>query len=107
MSTPELSEAVTATSEQAKADAENRIANANNRAASLIFGAQKLMFEEFVFASNELIERTQTEMHLFSEFVSKMAGAHSAKNINVNVRGMQQTSDRVCSQRLRSAVQAR
>ena len=81
MSTTELSEAGTAPSEQAKADAENRIADANNRAASLIFGAQKLMFEEFVFASNELIERTQTEMHLFSELVSKMAGAHSVKDI--------------------------
>ena len=82
MSTPELSEAVTATSEQAKAEAEARIANANNRAASLIFGAQKLMFEDFVFASNQILERTQTEMHLFSEFASKMAGAHSVKDIN-------------------------
>ena len=82
MSTPELSEAGTATSEQAKAEAETRIANANNRAASLIFGAQKLMFEEFVFASNVLLERTQTEMHLFSEFAAKMAGAHSVKDIN-------------------------
>ena len=43
--------------------------------------AQKLALEEFVFASNELIERAQTEMHLLSELVSKMAGAHSVKDI--------------------------
>ena len=82
MSTPVLSEAGKATSEQAKAETETRIANANSRAASLIFGAQKLMFEEFVFASNEILERAQTEMHLFSEFASKMAAAHSVKDIN-------------------------
>ena len=70
MSTTELSEAGTAPSEQAKADAENRIANANSRAAGLIF------------ASNEILERAQTEMHLFSEFASKMAAAHSVKDIN-------------------------
>ena len=79
MPKPELSEAGTAILEQAKAEAD--VANANNRAASLIFGAQKLMFEEFVFANNEMLERAQTEMHLFSEFASKMAEAHSVKDI--------------------------
>ena len=38
------------------------------------------MLEELVFASNEIVERAQTEMHLFSEFISKMAGAHSVKD---------------------------
>ena len=79
---PEHSEAVAVTAvEQATTETQTRIAKANERAASFLFGAQKLMLEEFVFASNELVERTQTEMHLFSELVSKMAGAHSVKDI--------------------------
>ena len=57
------------------------MAKANERAASFLFGAQKLMLEEFVFLGNEFLDRAQTEMHLFSELVSKMAGAHSVKDI--------------------------
>jgi transcriptional regulator of met regulon len=34
-----------------------------------------------VFAGNEWLERSRTEMHLLSEFVSKMAGSHSVKNL--------------------------
>lgn len=67
--------------EQATAESQNRISKANERASSFLFGAQKLLFEEFLFASNEFVERAQTEMHLFSELVSKMAGAHSVSNI--------------------------
>ena len=79
---PEHSEAVAVTAvEQAATEAQTRMAKANERAASFLFGAQKLMFEEFVFTSNEIVERAQTEMHLFSELVSKMAGAHSVKDI--------------------------
>ena len=79
---PEHSEAVAVTAvEQAATEAQTRIAKANEQASSFLFGAQKLMFEEFVFAGNELVERAQTEMHLFSELVSKMAGAHSVSDI--------------------------
>jgi hypothetical protein len=39
------------------------------------------MLEEFVFASNALVERAQTEVHLLSELASKMAGAHSVKDV--------------------------
>ena len=76
---PEHSEAVALPAvEQEATEAQTRLAKANERAATFLFGTQKLMFEEFVFASNE---RAQTEMHLFSELVSKMAGAHSVKDI--------------------------
>ena len=79
---PEHSDAVEVNAvEQAEADAQTRIAKANEQASSFLFGAQKLMFEEFVFAGNELVERAQTEMHLLSELASKMAGAHSAKDV--------------------------
>ncbi len=60
---------------------ETPIAKANQRAANFMFGAQKLMLEELAFAGNEMLDRTRTETHLFSEFVSKMAGAHSVRDI--------------------------
>jgi hypothetical protein len=81
MSIPELSKADAATVEPAATEAQAQIAKANERTASFLFGAQKLMFEEFIFAVSELLDRAQTEMHLFSELVSKMAGAHSVKDI--------------------------
>jgi hypothetical protein len=39
------------------------------------------MLYELVFAGNEMLDRTKTEMHLFSELVSKMAGAHSVRDL--------------------------
>jgi hypothetical protein len=82
MSMPELSEAVAAAApEQATTVVETQMVKANQRAANFMFGAQKLMLEELVFTSNEIVERAQTEMHLFSEFASKMAGAHSVRDI--------------------------
>jgi hypothetical protein len=39
------------------------------------------MLEECVFAGNEFLDRAQCEMHLFSELVSKIAGAHFVKDI--------------------------
>jgi hypothetical protein len=58
-----------------------QITRVNERVASFLFGAQKLTLEESIFLGNELLDRAQTEMHLFSELVSKMAGAHSVKDI--------------------------
>lgn len=34
-----------------------------------------------MFVGNEIMDRTRTEMHLFSEFASKLAGAHSVRDI--------------------------
>src|SRR3954469_20942215 len=79
---PEHSETVAvAAVEQAATETQARVEKAREAAVGFLFGAQKLALEEFVFASNELIERAQTEMHLLSELVSKMAGAHSVKDI--------------------------
>ena len=78
---PERSEAVAPTEDRTATETETQIAKANERAASFLFGAQKLMFEELVFTGNELLDRAQTEMHLFSELVSKIAGAHSVRDI--------------------------
>ena len=81
MSMPELSKADAAAVEQTAPEAETQMTKANAVAAGFMFGAQKLMLEEMVFAGNEIIDRAQTEMHLFSELISKMAGAHSVKDI--------------------------
>ena len=81
MSIPELSKADATTVDPAATEVQAQIAQANERAASFAYGAQKLMLEEFVFLGNELLDRAQTETHLFSEFVSKMASAHSVNDI--------------------------
>ena len=78
---PELSELVNPVIEPMAADAAARFTKANKNAMEFMMGAQKLMFEEIVFASNELLERARTETHLLSEFVSKTAGSHSVKDL--------------------------
>ena len=81
MSMPEPSEEVAANPDRTAGEIETQVTKANQRVASFMFGAQKLMLEEFVFLGNEFLDRAKTEVHLFSEFVSKMAGAHSVKDI--------------------------
>jgi len=65
--------------------AEPRVAGssfqANRRMADLLFGAQRVCLEEIVFAADEWLDRARTETHLFAEFISKLAGAHSVGNI--------------------------
>ncbi len=58
-----------------------QITKANKQALDFMTGAQKALLEEMVFAGNEMFERARTETHLFSEFVSKMAGAHSVRDL--------------------------
>jgi hypothetical protein len=83
---PELSmlDSSPAANESLKADAAaaaTRFTNAGATVLGLMFGTQKMLFEETVFASNEVLDRAQTETHLLSEFVSKMAGSHSVKDL--------------------------
>jgi hypothetical protein len=85
----ELSEARTAIAEQSAADAAAataRLTKANRHALDFMFGAQKVILAEMVFASNEMLERARTETHLFSEFISKMAGSHSVKDLKTMCR---------------------
>jgi hypothetical protein len=67
--------------ENSVANAVARLTRANKSALDFMFGAQKVMLEEIAFAGNEMFDRTRTEMHLFSEMASKMAGTHSVKNL--------------------------
>jgi len=67
--------------ERSAADATAKLTKANRHALDFMMGAQKAMLEEMVFAGNEMLERARTETHLFSEFVSKMAGSHSVRDL--------------------------
>ena len=77
----EFSEPRTEILEQSAADAATQLTKANKHALDFMGGAQKIVLEEMVFAGNELLERARTETHLLSEFVSKMAGSHSVKDL--------------------------
>ena len=77
----ELSEQSAALVEQSVADTATRLTKVNKNALDFLMGAQKVMLEEIAFAGNEMLERTRTETHLLSEFVSKMAGSHSVKDL--------------------------
>jgi hypothetical protein len=76
-----LPEPATALVEQSATDAATRITKANKQALDFMCGAQKVILEETVFAGNEMLDRARTETHLLSEFVSKMAGSHSVKDL--------------------------
>src|SRR6202795_909310 len=77
----EVSEQSAALVEQSVADTARRLTKTNKNVLDFLMGAQKAMLEELVFAGNEMLERTRTETHLLSEFVSKMAGSHSVKDL--------------------------
>jgi len=79
----ELSDQAASVSSQpaAKAEAEAEAYRLNQGAVEFMLGAQKMMFEEYVFFGDEMLERARTEMHLFTEFLAKMAGAHSVRDV--------------------------
>jgi hypothetical protein len=77
----EFSEQHAAANGQPAADAAAQMSRANKNALDFMLGAQKALLEEIVFVGNETLDRARTETHLLTEFVSKMAGAHSVKNI--------------------------
>ncbi len=78
---PELSGSRAEMFEQSAADAAAKLTEANKQAFDFMMGAQKAMLEEMVFAGDEMLERARSETHLLSEFVSKMAGSHSVKDL--------------------------
>ena len=82
----ELSEKRTAAADPLAVEPTGPIGRTNKRILELLFGAQRMMFEEIVFATDEWLDRARTETHLIAEFVSKMAEAHSVKNLKVMYR---------------------
>ncbi|OCK53620.1 hypothetical protein [Bradyrhizobium sp. LMTR 3] len=77
----EPSERAASGSYQSDTNGEAEATKLNQGALEFLLGAQKMTFEELVFLGDEMLERVRTEMHLFTEFVTKMAGAHSVKDV--------------------------
>jgi translation initiation factor 2 beta subunit (eIF-2beta)/eIF-5 len=77
----ELSERAASGSYPPAETTETEATKLNQSALEFMLGAQKMMFEEFLFFSDEMLERTRTEMRLFTEFLTKMAGAHSVNDV--------------------------
>jgi hypothetical protein len=77
----EIAQQSTAFGEQLTGDAAARFTATNRRALDFLFGAQRVMLEEAMLASTEMFDRIRTELHLFSEFASKVAEAHSVNDV--------------------------
>lgn len=82
----ESSEQVAPGSTELTAEGALQASQLNQNAVEFMIGAQRLMFEELVFYTDEMLERARTEMKLFTEFTAKMAGAHSVKDVNTMCR---------------------
>lgn len=82
----ELPEQVASGAAETAAKGEAQASQLNQNAVEFMIGAQRLMFDELVFYADEMMERTRIEMKLFTEFASKMAGAHSVKDLNTMCR---------------------
>jgi hypothetical protein len=67
--------------EESVANTVARLTKTNRNALDFMFGAQKVLLDEMVFAGNEMFDRTRTEMHLLSEFASKVVGSHSVEGL--------------------------
>jgi hypothetical protein len=78
---PEPSKTGATIGEQVVGDATAQLTEINRRALDFTFGAQRAMLEETMIAGSEMFDRVRTELHLLSEFASKMAEAHSVDNI--------------------------
>jgi hypothetical protein len=57
-------------------------ADASRQAVHFLFGAQRMIFGEMVFAAEAMLDRTRTEIHLSGEFAAKFASAHSVQDWN-------------------------
>jgi len=77
----DVSEQSSATNEPLATDAASQLTKANKYAVSLWTGSQNVLLDEMMFAGNELLERTIAETRIFNEFVSKLAEAHSVKDL--------------------------
>jgi hypothetical protein len=67
--------------EQTATEKAQRPVAANTNLIEMMFDAQRLMLGEIAFAGNEWIDRTRSEAHLLSEFLSKLAEAHSVNGL--------------------------
>jgi len=75
----ELFEQGAAISERAKATVP--FAGADDRAVEFMFGVQKIMTDDILAANLDMFDRARIQTHLLTEFVTKMAGSHSVKDL--------------------------
>jgi hypothetical protein len=64
-------------------DAASQLSKVNKYAASFWTGARSVLLDEMIFAANEYLERAVAETRLFNELVSKLAEAHSVKDLGI------------------------
>jgi hypothetical protein len=64
-------------------DVTKPLRGSSRRALNFLFGTQRLLGEEIAFAREEMLDRLKTETHLLSEFLSKLAEAHSVNDVRM------------------------
>lgn len=57
------------------------LSGVNKLPSNFLFDVPRLLVEEITFLASELRDRAEAEMHLFNEWLSKMAEAHSVNDI--------------------------
>jgi hypothetical protein len=67
-------------------DAASEMAKTNRYALYRMADARNVMVDEMLFAGSEFLDRAITETQLFNEFLSKMAEAHSVKDLGAMYR---------------------
>jgi hypothetical protein len=82
----ELSEREAASDEPLASDAASQLTKANKYTLSRLADARNVMVDEMLFAGNEFLDRAITETQLFNEFLSKIAEAHSVKDLGAMYR---------------------
>jgi hypothetical protein len=82
----ELYEREAASDEPLASDAASQLTKANRYTFSCLADARNVMADEILFAGNEFLDRAITETQLFNEFLSKMAEAHSVRDLGAMYR---------------------
>ena len=82
----ELAEREAASDEPLANDAASQLAKANRYALYYLADARNVMLDEMLFAGTEFLDRAITETQLFNEFLSKIAEAHSLKDLGAMYR---------------------
>ena len=70
-----------AAANQLATDAGSQFTKASRYTFSLLTGTGNTLFDEMLFVGNEFLERAVAETKIYNEFVSKLAEAHSVKDI--------------------------
>jgi hypothetical protein len=77
----ELSEHDATRATRLASDAVSQVIKANRSGLYFLAGARNVLIDELLFAGTAFVDRAVSEAHLFNEVLSKMAGAHSVKDL--------------------------